>query len=218
MQVADKLRRLEEFRQSGYLSGDFAEQVKVLILTEAAASPDQPISQHLQARAFAVMTQNEIYSPAARGPYPMDDYLGVSELRRSDANGLSRVESVLDLLHTLRANRNSGSVTLEVYYLFEGKCQPGSDFWVKYLTALDRLRSELGEPVYEGVGPWLGYDGPRPDLEQYDCRADRHISWLQAIRIGWWQHEESLHALVVTAHDASSVFDLTLARLAVGAV
>lgn len=213
MQIADKLRRLDELRQTGCLNREFAEQVRAQLLTEAAVTPESAISEHLRARAFEIMSQNDGTLPTAESSQPMEDYLGVCQLRRSDADGLSRVESILDLLHTLCASRNSGSCTLEIYYLLESTCQPGSDFWVKYLTALDRLRGELGEPVYEGIGPWLGYDGPRPDLEQFEGEGDLLVGWMQAIRIAWWQHDEQLLALVVTAHDASSVFALTLVRL-----
>jgi hypothetical protein len=89
----------------------------------------------------------------------------------------------------------------------------GKKIWARYHEAVAELRRVWGEPElgpsgrsYEGPGWRAGYQGDCPSSDEYFRQL-----CCQALRIGWWQHEGFIYAVMVTGHDANTLQILRLA-------
>jgi len=85
--------------------------------------------------------------------------------------------------------------------------------WAGYHEAVAEVRQAWGEPelgptgsAYEGPGWRAGSKGDCPSPDEYFRQL-----YCQALRIGWWKREGSVHAVMVTGHDANTLQLLQLA-------
>ena len=85
--------------------------------------------------------------------------------------------------------------------------------WARYHETVADVRRLWGEPelgptggAYEGPGWRAGYKGDCPSPDEYFRQL-----YCQALRIGWWKREGSVHAVMVTGHDANTLQLLQLA-------
>jgi len=77
--------------------------------------------------------------------------------------------------------------------------------WATYREIISEVRGVWGEPEYEGIGPRWGYvgSGQETGLEDYS----------HAVQMSWWRRDGFLAAVMVTGHDADSLFVLQLAMV-----
>ena len=111
-------------------------------------------------------------------------------------------EKIIETLYALRA-ANRQWQELDSFVERWDKDPEVETLWTRYREIVSAVRDAWGEPEYEGIGPRWGYvgSGPETGLEDYS----------HTVRMSWWRKEDFLAAVMVTGHDADSLFVLQLA-------
>lgn len=117
-------------------------------------------------------------------------------MRRKD---IIKNVDVVKIIYSLKDK--PGSQTLGCW--LEGDTPAEVENYNFFQDCKKQLIAEFGIPTYEGIGPQAGYEKTKP----------KHwtIEYNNSLDIAWWEKGSYSIFIMVTGHDANSLFCLTAA-------